>query len=47
MGLQEPELVELVHKLDDLEQKLRSHPLHKVHQITYQSRNFLSLRDFD
>uniref|UniRef100_A0A0E0IYU7 Helicase ATP-binding domain-containing protein n=1 Tax=Oryza nivara TaxID=4536 RepID=A0A0E0IYU7_ORYNI len=36
MGLQEPELVELVHKLDDLEQKLCSHPLHKSDQSEQQ-----------
>uniref|UniRef100_A0A0E0IYU9 Helicase C-terminal domain-containing protein n=1 Tax=Oryza nivara TaxID=4536 RepID=A0A0E0IYU9_ORYNI len=33
---QEPELVELVHKLDDLEQKLCSHPLHKSDQSEQQ-----------
>ncbi|AQK90667.1 DExH-box ATP-dependent RNA helicase DExH10 [Zea mays] len=31
MGIQEPELVDLVHKLEDLEQKQCSHRLHKVH----------------
>jgi len=30
MGIQEPELVDLVHKLEELEQKLCSHRLHKV-----------------
>jgi ATP-dependent RNA helicase DOB1 len=31
MGIQEPELVDLVHKLEDLEQKQCSHRLHKVY----------------
>ncbi|VAH93943.1 unnamed protein product [Triticum turgidum subsp. durum] len=40
MGIEEPELVDLVHKLEDLEQKLCSHPLHKVCLIvTFQLRN--------
>ncbi|KAM0901092.1 hypothetical protein ACQ4PT_020225 [Festuca glaucescens] len=30
MGIEEPELVDVVHKLEVLEQKLGSHPLHKV-----------------
>ena len=30
MGIEEPELVDLVHKLDGLEEKLCSHPLNKV-----------------
>ncbi|KAG2560631.1 hypothetical protein PVAP13_8KG080900 [Panicum virgatum] len=32
MGIQEPELVDLVHKLEELEQKLCSHRLHKSGQ---------------
>ncbi|KAL6595402.1 hypothetical protein ACP70R_047742 [Stipagrostis hirtigluma subsp. patula] len=36
MGIQEPELVDLVHKLEDLEQKLCSHPLHKSDQSEQQ-----------
>lgn len=37
MGIQEPELVDLVHKLEDLEQKQRSHRLHNVYIfITHQ-----------
>ena len=40
MGIEQPELVDLVHKLEDLEQKLCSHPLHKVCLIvTFQLRN--------
>ena len=43
MGIEEPELVDLVHKLEDLEQKLCSHPLHKVCLIvTFQLRNVQS-----
>ncbi|KAM0901091.1 hypothetical protein ACQ4PT_020225 [Festuca glaucescens] len=30
MGIEEPELVDVVHKLEVLEQKLGSHPLHKL-----------------
>ncbi|XP_044373877.1 DExH-box ATP-dependent RNA helicase DExH10 isoform X2 [Triticum aestivum] len=36
MGIEEPELVDLVHKLEDLEQKLCSHPLHKSDQSEQQ-----------
>ncbi|XP_006662774.2 DExH-box ATP-dependent RNA helicase DExH10 [Oryza brachyantha] len=36
MGIQEPELVDLVNKLDDLEQKRCSHPLHKSGQSEQQ-----------
>jgi hypothetical protein len=30
MGIQEPELVDLAHKLEDLQQKKSAHPLSKV-----------------
>ncbi|KAE8812378.1 Superkiller viralicidic activity 2-like 2 [Hordeum vulgare] len=36
MGIEEPELVDLVHKLDGLEQKLCSHPLNKSDQSEQQ-----------
>ncbi|VAI03040.1 unnamed protein product [Triticum turgidum subsp. durum] len=36
MGIEQPELVDLVHKLEDLEQKLCSHPLHKSDQSEQQ-----------
>jgi hypothetical protein len=40
MGIEEPELVDVVHKLEVLEQKLGSHPLHKVCLVmTFQLRN--------
>jgi hypothetical protein len=40
MGIQEPELVDLVHKLEELEQKQCSHRLHKVYiSITFASRS--------
>ena len=32
MGIEEPEFVELVHQIEELEQKLFAHPLHKVRQ---------------
>uniref|UniRef100_A0ACD6AHF9 Uncharacterized protein n=1 Tax=Avena sativa TaxID=4498 RepID=A0ACD6AHF9_AVESA len=36
MGIEEPELVDVVHKLEVLEQKLCSHPLHKSDQSDQQ-----------
>lgn len=30
MGIEEPELVELVNQIEKIEQQLISHPLHKV-----------------
>ena len=30
MGIEDPEIVELVHKIEELESKLFAHPLHKV-----------------
>nr|XP_051229461.1 DExH-box ATP-dependent RNA helicase DExH10-like [Lolium perenne] len=36
MGIEEPELVDVVHKLEVLEQKLGSHPLHKSDQSDQQ-----------
>lgn len=30
MGIEEPELVELVNQIEKIEQQLFSHPLHKV-----------------
>lgn len=30
MGIEEPEIVDLVRRVEELEQKLCAHPLHKV-----------------
>ena len=34
MGIQDPEIVELVNQIEALEQRLYAHPLHKVRHIT-------------
>lgn len=33
MGIKDPEIVELVNQVEELEQKLYAHPLQKVHLI--------------
>ncbi|KAG0464168.1 hypothetical protein HPP92_020237 [Vanilla planifolia] len=40
MGIKDPEVTELVQKLDELEQKLVSHPLHKSGQTEQQYKGF-------
>lgn len=33
MGIKDPEIVELVNQIEELEQKIYAHPLQKVHPI--------------
>lgn len=40
MGIDDPEFVELANQIEELEQKLFSHPLHKVHAKEFLSRSF-------
>ncbi|XP_068637617.1 DExH-box ATP-dependent RNA helicase DExH10 isoform X2 [Aristolochia californica] len=40
MGIQEPEFVDLVNQIDELEQKLHVHPLHKSYQDEQQIKCF-------
>jgi hypothetical protein len=41
MGIKDPEIVELVNQIEDLERKLHAHPLHKVYRIVLNNSHIL------
>lgn len=41
MGIKDPEIVELVNQIEELERKLHAHPLHKVYRIVLNNSHIL------
>lgn len=44
MGIQDPEIVELVNQIEALEERLYAHPLHKVCHIYLKTSYFLQIK---